>query len=296
MVGTATPRRRRLQHIGWTVFETCFLELLGSNNTGAMAESREYDPTVYTRSAHVYDVMNAARGKSYSNEATKVLQLVRERVADAETLLDVACGTGLHLSSFRNDLRVVGVEPHPLLRAIARDRLVDVPVHDGDMRTLNLGHRFDVVTCLFSAIGYMLTTDDLHAAIRRMAAHLNPGGVLVVEPWFHPEAWIDGLVIAESTTVDGLAITRLSHSIRYGHISRFEFYWSVGRGPTLNSEGPGSGIDDELPVEQWTEPHRLALWTDSEYREAFSRSGLEVEHDSEGLIGRGLYLGRKSLD
>ena len=196
------------------------------NNTGSMAESPEYDLSTYQRSADVYDVMNAARGKSYADEAATLLRLIRQRVADAGSLLDVACGTGLHLSHLRRDLRVEGIEPHPRFRAIARDRLDGVPVHDGDMRTFDLGRSFDVVTCLFSAIGYMLTLDDLRAAIGQMAAHVSPGGLLVVEPWFHPEGWIDGLVMAESATTEDLAIARLSHS---GATARSRISTSTGR-------------------------------------------------------------------
>ena len=258
-----------------------------------MATSPDYDPSTYERSAAVYDVMNAARGKSYADEVATLLRLVRERVGDAASLLDVACGTGLHLVHLRNELRVEGVEPHPRLRAIATQRLEGVPLHDGDMRTFDLGRRFDVVTCLFSAIGYMLTIDDLHAAIDRMAAHVSPGGLLVVEPWFHPEAWIDGLVMAESATTGDLAIARLSHSRREGHVSHFDFYWTVGRGPTLGATPDATPDHDADAVEQWIEPHRLALWSDAQYRDAFVAAGLDVEHDADGLIGRGLYLGRR---
>jgi SAM-dependent methyltransferase len=256
-----------------------------------MATSPDYDPTTYQRSADVYDIMNAARGKSYADESATLLRTVRERAAHAESLLDVGCGTGLHLQYLREELRVEGLEPHPRLRAIARERLDDVPVHDGDMRTFDLDRRFDVVTCLFSAIGYMLTIDDLHAAIARMAAHLSPGGVLVVEPWFHAEAWIDGLVIAESATTENVAITRLSHSRRDGDVSHFDFYWTVGRGPTLDGLADGTTPAGHGSVEQWLEPHRLALWSDGQYRDAFTQAGLAVEHDAHGLIGRGLYVG-----
>jgi SAM-dependent methyltransferase len=260
-----------------------------------MVTSPEYDPSTYERSAAVYDVMNAARGKSYAEEVAVLLRLVRERVGDAASLLDVACGTGLHLVHLRDNLRVEGVEPHPRLRAIAQTRLAGIPLHDGDMRTFDLGRRFDVVTCLFSAIGYMLTIDDLHAAVDRMAAHVSPGGLLVVEPWFHPEAWIDGLVMAESATSGDLAIARLSHSRREGHVSHFDFYWTVGRGPTPGAT-PDATPDRDDAVEQWIEPHRLALWSDVQYRSAFAAAGLDVEHDADGLIGRGLYLGRRPGD
>ena len=54
-----------------------------------MADSPDYDLSTYERSADVYDVMNAARGKSYADEAATLLRLARQHVADAQSLLDV---------------------------------------------------------------------------------------------------------------------------------------------------------------------------------------------------------------
>ena len=262
-----------------------------------MAESPDYDPSTYERSADVYDVMNAARGKSYADEAATLLRLTRQHVADAPSLLDVACGTGLHLSHLRRDLRVEGVEPHPGLRAIARDRLDGVPVHDGDMRTFDLGRGFDVVTCLFSAIGYMLTLDDLRTAIGQMAAHVSPAV---------SSSWSRGSIPRRGSTAWSWQSRRPPRTWRssacrtpgaMAHISHFDFYWTVGRGPTLHGRSEAGAATrpsgGRRPVDHWIEPHRLALWSDDQYRDAFARAGLDVEHDREGLIGRGLYLGHK---
>jgi dTDP-3-amino-3,6-dideoxy-alpha-D-glucopyranose N,N-dimethyltransferase/dTDP-3-amino-3,4,6-trideoxy-alpha-D-glucopyranose N,N-dimethyltransferase len=45
-------------------------------------------------------------------------------------------------------------------------------------------------------------------------------------------------------------------------------------------------------IRTFTEPHRLTLFSDNEYQEAFRRSGLFFEYEENGLTpGRGLYVG-----
>jgi hypothetical protein len=46
-------------------------------------------------------------------------------------------------------------------------------------------------------------------------------------------------------------------------------------------------------IEHFVELHELYLFTDGEMRAAFESVGLGVEHDPEGLIGRGLWISRR---
>lgn len=231
---------------------------------------------VYERSADLYDLMHRARGKDYAAEAAHVSREVRARHAGASSLLDVACGTGSHLLHLRRDFSVSGVEPASSMLDVARGRLPDVELQAGDMRTFDLGRRYDAVICLFSAIGYMLRREDLDLAMTTMARHLTPGGVLVVEPWFHPEQWFDGHVVAHAANGADIAVARVSRSTRDGNISRFELHYAVAR---------PDGIDTFM------EPHVMGLWTVEEYSEAMRSTGLAVEHDPVGLTGRGLFIG-----
>ncbi len=230
---------------------------------------------MFTRSAELYDAVYSF--KDYAGEAARLRTLIEERAPRAQTLLDVACGTGKHLAELRAWYDVEGLDLDENLLAIARERLDGVRLHAADMTSFELGRRFDVVTCLFSSIGYVGTVERLHAALAAMARHLEPEGILVIEPWFSPEAWLTGT--AHLLTVDEpeLKIARMNVSERDGRLAVVEFSYLVGT---------------PAGVEHFTERHEAALFTDAEYRQAFDAAGLAVEHDPEGLMGRGLYLGQ----
>ena len=146
---------------------------------------------MFERSAELYDLVYGF--KDYPGEARRIDELIRERRPEARSLLDVACGTGKHLALLADRYPdVAGLDLDEGLLAVARERLPDIPLHHADMTSFDLGRRFDAVTCLFSAIGYAGTEEKLRAAIGAMARHLEPGGVLIVEPWLEPQDWKPG--------------------------------------------------------------------------------------------------------
>lgn len=223
---------------------------------------------------HYYDAVYGF--KDYAAEATRVAEVVRARRPGARTLLDVACGTGKHLEALREVFEVEGADLDESLLAIASGRLGRVPLHVADMRTLELERRFDAVTCLFSAVGHLGSADELDAAVAAMARHLEPGGVLVVEPWLEPQAWQAGRPTLLTVDEPDLKIARVTHPARRDTTSIIDYYYLVA-----TPEG----------VEHHEEHHELQLFTAAEMRRAFERAGLEVEHDPEGLTGRGLFIG-----
>jgi hypothetical protein len=46
-------------------------------------------------------------------------------------------------------------------------------------------------------------------------------------------------------------------------------------------------------VDHFKEEHRLGLFTHEQYLDAFAAAGLEVSYDAKGLVGRGMYVGRR---
>lgn len=230
---------------------------------------------MFTKSAAFYDALYS--WKDYQGEVEKLNSVIRSRAPDARTLLDVACGTGKHLELLRDRYRVAGLDLDPRLLAVARGRLPSVPLHIGDMRGFELGSRFDVVTCLFSSIGYVRDRDELDRAVAAMAGHLAPEGLLVVEPWLMPETWNVGHVHALFVDEPELKIVRMHRSDRAADVAIMDMHYMVAT--------PAEGVTS------FTERHEMTLFRRQDYLDAFRSAGLDVEYDPDGLMGRGLYVG-----
>jgi oligopeptide/dipeptide ABC transporter ATP-binding protein len=83
--------------------------------------------------------------KDYGAEAEKLTAFVHQYGrSTGNRLLDVACGTGLHLSYLKQHFQVEGLDLDEQLLAIARQRNPKVPLHHADMTDFDLGRTFDV--------------------------------------------------------------------------------------------------------------------------------------------------------
>jgi SAM-dependent methyltransferase len=232
---------------------------------------------MFRRSQRFYDAIYA--WKDYRDEATRLHEVIQGRMPGARTLLDVACGTGKHLELLREHYRVEGVDLDPEMLAIARERLGgEVPLHAADVTDFDLGRTFDVVTCLFSSIAYVRTPEGLGRAMANLSGHAAPGGLVIVEPWFFPEQWTPGHVHAIFVDEEDLKVARMSVSGPLTDPLTMTFHYLVA-----TSEG----------VEHATEEHVVGMFPHEAYVGAFRAAGLSVEHDPEGLMGRGLYVGSK---
>jgi len=235
---------------------------------------------MFSKSAKFYNALYASMGKDYVAEAQKVHQIIQQhKCSSGKTLLEVACGTGLHASAFREYYQVEGLDLDTEMLAVAQQDFSDIPFHQADMVDFDLGKQFDAITCLFSSIGYVKTTARLVQAIQTMTYHLQPGGVLVVEPWFAPDQSAVGRVFALFVDKPDLKISRMSIGEAEDRLSILNFHYMVG-----TPQG----------VETFTERHELGLFTQEEYFEAFQKADLETVHDPKGIDGRGLYIGLKS--
>ena len=233
---------------------------------------------MYGRSAAIYDLLYTGTGiKDYVAEAAAIHSIVWEAVPQARTLLDVACGTGAHLRELRRWYDVEGVDMSPAMLAVARRRLRNIPLHQGDMRTLDLGRRFDAVTCLFSSIGYITDVPTLRATIARLVAHVDRPGVLVLDGWVRPEDWrTDGQPRPDVASGRETTVIRLTVSRRNENITDLEMHHLVRHGTA---------------VDYFVEEHRLALMPTDVYVGAMRDAGLTARVIPDFMPGRDRVVG-----
>ena len=231
---------------------------------------------LYQHSAALFDIRYAQ--KDYAAEVSRFATLTARIHPTASTLLDVACGSGLHLQVPDAQVRVEGLDLSPELLHIARSRLVDVPLHQGDMSDFTLEHRFDLVTSFFASIAYLPDVETMRRSIACMARHLAPGGVLFLEPWLTPAVYRENEVVHNVRRTPERAISWMVRMRRRGTVAVWDIHWLVGT--------PEDG------VRHFVETEELSLFTTEDVIGAMRDAGLDVVHDPRGLHGYGAMVAR----
>lgn len=100
-----------------------------------------------------------------------------------DRLLDVACGTGLSaIPMLERGWTVTACDVSGEMVSIARAKIGDrATVQQADMRELPMLGGFDLVWAVGDAVNYLLSAEELTAALTGMRRNLAPGGVVVFD-------------------------------------------------------------------------------------------------------------------
>lgn len=234
---------------------------------------------MFNASAEYYDVIYAAF-KDYDTEVAQVTSLLRRLSPRCRTLLDVGCGTGQHARRLAAEgFTVDGLDIEPAFVRIASQKHPSGRFVVADMADFHLPDRYDALLCLFSSIGYLRTLDRVTRALACFRKHLASGGVALVEPWFPPGVLDANREFTHTGEASGVRVSRHARTVIEGPLSRLLFEYE---------------IEDHGQVRRVSEVHELGLFTAGEMTQAFRDAGLDVEHDPEGLTGRGLFIARSA--
>lgn len=235
---------------------------------------------MYKKSAKFYDALYHFR--DYKKASERLSEIINKYNPQAKSLLDIACGTGKHIEHIKNFINPEGLDLNEELLEIAKERCPEIKFHLFDMTDFQLNKKYDVVTCLFSSVAYARTIQNLKKAVSAMSEHLNPGGLLIIEPWFSKEKfWLDR-VTANHYDEKDLKITWMYTSKLEGDCALLDINYLVG-------------TPEE--VSYFKEKHVIGLFSDTEYRASMEESGISVNYDPDSLfgkgVGNGIYIGIK---
>ena len=139
------------------------------------------------RQAATLDAVIKERMPDRKPHPNPLLGKEREKMPDAPTVLDVACGIGtqaLGLARLGYEVTASDLSPGSVDRARAEAARggLSVTFDVADMRHAfdHWQRTFDVVVGLDNAVAHLLTDDDLLIAFRQMHAATKPGGVCLI--------------------------------------------------------------------------------------------------------------------
>ena len=123
----------------------------------------------------------------YSERMVELLPNVLARFdARPQTILDIACGEGTFaVAMAKKGLRVTGVDRSPQMLEFARERAerenAEVEFLRQDMRSLSLDERFDLVTCWFDSLNYILELEGIQKTFAGVYRALKKAGLFVFD-------------------------------------------------------------------------------------------------------------------
>jgi len=233
----------------------------------------------YGKLAKYYDLLY--QWKDYAREARVLERLIsRYKRSQGNALLDVGCGTGQHIKHLMRKFDCVGVDVNKAMLEQARRKLKGVEFVRADMVDFDLRRKFDIILCLFSAIGYVRTYSRLGRTLKNFARHLRPGGVVIIEPWFARSVWKDGLIRVLTEGTGDLKITRVDYSKTKGDLSILD------EGIIVAEKGRGIAVYRDRMV--------MGLFEKDEFLRLMEAAGLDGRYLKTSLApGRGLFVGTR---
>jgi len=229
--------------------------------------------------AKYYDHLNSFR--DYLDEAVRLQNIIiKYSPKEPTTILDVACGTGLHLKHLKDDYSCTGIDISKDMLKIARKNTRGITFKQADMKKLKLKKEFDIITCLFGSIGYLKTQGYLKKTIINFYNHLTKGGLLLLEPSHSKSFYSSGKPSITVYNGKDTKITRINISKIQTSLSKLNMHIIIAE----KGKEPNYFIDY----------HKLGLFTIKDTVKIIRNTGFKTKFLTNGLrVGRELIVGIK---
>jgi SAM-dependent methyltransferase len=176
--------------------------------------------------SNYYDLLY--KDKNYNSEVDYVDILIKENHPQANTLLDLGCGTGRHNILFEEKgYKTIGVDLSYDMIKKAKE-LNKSAFIQGDIRNIKLNQQFDVIVSLFHVMSYQTSNDDIAAVFQTAKNHLNSDGLFIFDCWYGPAILNEQPVTRVKRMEDEkIYVTRLSESTLHANTNLVDVSFEV---------------------------------------------------------------------
>ena len=131
----------------------------------------------YQKIARFYDDILGNR-HTVANRIEYLIDLYKK---DTKSILEIACGTGQVLDLLKEKYDITGIDISNEMLAEAKKKLPGASLLKQDMRTMELGKKYDVVVSVFDSIIHLLKLEDWEKTFKSVANHLKKGGLFILD-------------------------------------------------------------------------------------------------------------------
>jgi len=147
---------------------------------GAKAQKGKISKQIYGDFARFYDLLGW--NKFVRVCAERLRHFVTLRGTGGESVLDLACGTGeLEFYLRKTNLDFTGVDISWQMLSEARKKVRGVKFVHGDMTSVRLNKKFDIVTCFFDSVNHLSGVTAMKRMFKTARMHLKPGGFFLFD-------------------------------------------------------------------------------------------------------------------
>ncbi len=222
------------------------------------------------------------KDKDYAAEAEYIHRLVDAHHPRAKTLLDLGCGTGKHALLLANaGYQVTGVDLSEEMLAAARASTATGATPrflQGDVRSVRIQEKFDVVVSLFHVMSYQTTNQDLKAAFETARQHLAPGGLFIFDCWYGPAVLTERPEVRIRRLADErVFVTRLAEPVLHPNRDLVDVNYHV----FIQDKQSGA-------LEELRETHTMRYLFSPEVELLLDSAGLRLTKSEEFMTGQAL--------
>lgn len=110
-----------------------------------------------------------------------VLNKIYRYYKNAETLLELGCGTGKNLENLQSRFDITGIDISGEMLKIARKKIPGGKFLNSDIRNFKLGKKFNVITCMYDTVNHLTIFSDWEKLFANVNKHLTQRGLFIFD-------------------------------------------------------------------------------------------------------------------